>query len=350
MKKILLLTLVLILMCLQSFADTRATVLLLHNGQGISFDADQLQTAVETAIAGDTICLSEGIFVVSEGSLVIDKDVCIIGAGADVCRIEGNVDISIDGNPKLYRNILESIKITGELEITKNVSGVSLRKCWIGGCFHAVNCEAYDVKVNRCFLYQFGAPSSKEDIEIKSATVTNSIIVKLGHDSMISKRFAVGYEVNFINCTIVAIATCGWAATYTNCILCACWGNDDSGYIINNTFVNTLFNNRGGTIPIEGVFRFYNNAKATSIGNLKHSCYEYGFTITVDENLNLYPTLQLSEDNLKELGFLGNDGTVVGAYGGNSPYSLEADGIHIKESVLKVDPATRQLNVTLKVE
>lgn len=49
-------------------------------------------------------------------------------------------------------------------------------------------------------------------------------------------------------------------------------------------------------------------------------------------------------------GFLGTDGTIVGAYGGATPYTLQADGLSIKESVLRVDPDTRQLNVTLKVE
>jgi hypothetical protein len=29
---------------------------------------------------------------------------------------------------------------------------------------------------------------------------------------------------------------------------------------------------------------------------------------------------------------------------------MEPEGIHIKESILRVDPETKQLNVTLKVE
>ena len=58
MKKILFLF-VLIIASVQTYADTRAQALLLHNGQGKSFDADQLQQAVNEAVAGDTICLSE---------------------------------------------------------------------------------------------------------------------------------------------------------------------------------------------------------------------------------------------------------------------------------------------------
>ena len=68
----------------------------------------------------------------------------------------------------------------------------------------------------------------------------------------------------------------------------------------------------------------------------------------------MFPTFSISKVEitaqiLQEKGYLGNDGTVVGAYGGNTPYSLSPEGISVKESVLRVDPETRKLNVTLKV-
>ena len=68
MKKILLFLLGLTIASVQTYADTRAQALLLHNGQGKSFDADQLQQAINEAVAGDTICLSEGAFMVSGDS------------------------------------------------------------------------------------------------------------------------------------------------------------------------------------------------------------------------------------------------------------------------------------------
>ena len=46
---------------------------------------------------------------------------------------------------------------------------------------------------------------------------------------------------------------------------------------------------------------------------------------------------------------LGTDGLIVGADGGVMPYSMKPDGLTIKESLLRVDPETRKLNVTLKV-
>jgi hypothetical protein len=100
MKKILFLF-VLIIASVQTYADTRAQALLLHNGQGKSFDADQLQQAVNEAVAGDTICLSEGTFMVGNAdsdTLIIEKGVSVIGAG-EMTILAGNINIAIDGEP-----------------------------------------------------------------------------------------------------------------------------------------------------------------------------------------------------------------------------------------------------------
>jgi hypothetical protein len=350
MKKTILFLIGLVCVSVNSLADTRATALLLHNGEGRSFDADQLQQAINEAASGDTICLSEGTFMAGEkGQLVIDKDVCIIGAGANRTTIGGDVSIAIEGNPTLVRNMLEAVKITKTLQITKDVAGVSLRKCWIGSWFSAEGCLAKDVKIDRCFLNQFGTGISAT---ITSATVCNSVIFILGKRNSISNRFAVGYDINFYNCTIATISqNCIWAATFVNCILAGNYGFANyTGIIKDNTFINTLLNNSSSSSSLDNTYIYFNTLQSTSSGNVKDNCYEAEFNCTFETDLNNYPTLSITSEELKAKGFLGTDGTIVGAYGGSTPYSLEPDGIRIKESVLKVDPATRQLNVTLKVE
>ena len=350
MKKTILFLIGLVFVSANSLADTRATALLLHNGEGKSFDADQLQQAINEAAAGDTICLSEGTFMAGEkGQLVIDKDVCIIGAGANRTTIGGDVSIAIEGNPTLVRNMLEAVKITKTLQITKDVAGVSLRKCWIGSWFSAEGCLAKDVKIDRCFLNQFGTGISAT---ITSATVCNSVIFILGKRNSISNRFAVGYDINFYNCTIATISqNCIWAATFVNCILAGNYGFANyAGIIKDNTFINTLLNNSSSSSSLDNTYIYFNTLQSTSSGNVKDNCYEAEFNCTFETDLNNYPTLNITNDELKANGFLGTDGTIVGAYGGTAPYSLEAEGIAIKESILRVDPETKQLNVTLKVE
>lgn len=350
MKKILLFLLGLTIASVQTYADTRAQALLLHNGQGKSFDADQLQQAINEAVAGDTICLSEGAFMVSGDSLVINKDICIIGSGADVCKIGGNIWIAIDGNPTLTRYLLDAVKVAGTVEIMKDVKGVSLRKCWIEKWLQGNGCEVRDVKLDRCYLYQFGTQANTKVPEIKSATVVNSVILVLGKKSDIKNKFAEGYDVNFLNCNIACLTfNCSWAATYTNCILGSSFGSTSPGGMINNTFINTLLNTNSGSIAIEGGYRQYNIANALSQGNVFHNCYNKDITFKIDQYLNSFPTFNITKEDLLTSGFLGTDGTVIGIEGSSTPYSLKPEGISVKESILSVDPETRKLNVTLKV-
>ena len=61
-------------------------------------------------------------------------------------------------------------------------------------------------------------------------------------------------------------------------------------------------------------------------------------------------TLSVTKEQLEAAGFLGTDGTVVGAEGGLTPFSLTPSSIAVTESQLKVDTEKKQLNVTLKVK
>ena len=131
MKKIIITLLGIVFTSINTFADTRAAVLLLHKGQGKTFETDQLQAAVNEAVNGDTICLSEGSFSVADG-LTIDKKISIIGAG-EISKIIGNVKVAIDDAPTLSSRLLDAVRINGNLQIEKEVYGVSIRKTWLSG-------------------------------------------------------------------------------------------------------------------------------------------------------------------------------------------------------------------------
>ena len=119
MKKTILFFLGLIIASVQIYADTRAQALLLHNGQGKSFDADQLQQAVNEAVAGDTICLSAGTFMVGNAdsdTLILDKAVSMIGAG-EMTILAGNINIAIDGEPSYSNFCIDGIKLVQSIVI-----------------------------------------------------------------------------------------------------------------------------------------------------------------------------------------------------------------------------------------
>lgn len=330
MKKTTLLILGLLFASVQTFADTRATALLLHNGQGKSFDADQLLQAVNEAVSGDTICLSEGTFNANE-DLVLNKAIVIMGAG-ETTRLQGNVSIGIDGNPEVLVHMLDGLRVTGNVIVTKEQRGLKIRKCWIGGYVYSI-ATLTDLQIERCFVMGLVPVTS-----MKSVLCVNSIIYQLGPYNSGKTCNTIGNELTFHNCSIAQIfsPTDGnlQGLTFVNCVIAS---YNSVSHIGNNMFINSLCR----TTP------------SAYYGDATQNCY-IDSTLGASGDFNHFVTFNLNGRNLTnelltEKGYLGNDGIAVGAYGGTVPYSLVPDGLVIRESLLRVDPATRQLNVTLKV-
>jgi hypothetical protein len=328
---------VLIIASVQIYADTRAQALLLHNGQGKSFDADQLQQAVNEAVAGDTICLSAGTFMVGNAdsdTLILDKAVSMIGAG-EMTILAGNINIAIDGEPSYSNFCIDGIKLVQSIVISKKMHGLRISKCFMLAIY--ATDAVTGLQMDRCFATSF-LPNAC----MKSAVITNSIF------SWITTAFNLkfnsqGCDLNFNNCNIGQVSECAnndmgevHDATFTNCIIQSIYRGKTPNDVSNNIYVNCLV------------------AKKIPSGNVVNDCYVQAFDINRNATNYNFPTFtsadgEITQEWLQTNKYLGTDGTIVGAYGGATPYSLTPDGISIKESVLHVDPETRKLNVTLKV-
>ena len=105
-------------------ANTHTAIVLLHNGNGTTYDNNQLATAMAAAENGDTICLSEGAFDVD--TLTVDKVVSIIGSG-EATVIRGDVHIGIADNPKTSNNMFDAINIKGDVKVVKELRGLKFR-------------------------------------------------------------------------------------------------------------------------------------------------------------------------------------------------------------------------------
>jgi hypothetical protein len=322
-------------------ADTRATALLLHNGEGKSFDADQLQQAINEAVGGDVIYLSEGTFLANKGAedtLVVDKAVSIIGNGSETI-LSGNLNIAIDGNPTLSGFKIGGMRITRNFFLSKQLRNIEVSKCYIGGYFTATD-SVKGIKMDRCYAKSF-IPTTY----VRSATVMNSVFACVGEDYNNTQSIlynSAGCDLTFMNCSIARIGQ--WTrlighvhdATFVNCIIASIysWNSENQ----NNTYINCLCY----ASPDNSNFteNCYVNNKLSAQGQTSSNNYFPTFKIDGKE---------ITEEMLRENSYFGTDGTIIGAFGGALPYNLDADGLNITESSLKVDPTTRQLNVLLKV-
>lgn len=176
------------------------------------------------------------------------------------------------------------------------------------------NASNSDVIIDRCFI---GNELCFSDNYIKSMTVLNSQIGYLGDNYSSLKN-----TINFINCNIWFYRPSYVAGTFVNCSIKRSSSSNSYQTIANCSFVNCLFQ--------------WDASSYFASSTTSQQCY---FDATCDWDAATF----------ESLGYMGNDGRVVGLMGGATPYTLELAVPKVTESQISLDPETRVLNVNIKV-
>lgn len=328
MKRHLFLLAVLILSSIYAMAEVAPTVMLSHNGVRTMFMWDEVQKAVDAAVDGDTIYLSNGTF----ESFNVTKRIMVRGTGYDTI-ISGGCTIYISGQTNLTMPVLDAMTFTGNISVTSAYGQFTIRKCRMNS-LNFTESEFHDVKLDRCDIQGTLHLTQK----VKEFNCFNTRIKTLKpHDYLHGSAYFDHCNIREINDTILA--------TFDNCVLRYCKANTQGNYygtcisgcrlnyciypVINNSSNTTIYSHyidRGKEI-IQGVF-LYN--PSVSFNN----CYE----VTIDaENVVGYGSSS----------YLGSDGTMVGCYGGQHPFRLTPELPRVTKSAVQVDAENKKLNVTL---
>lgn len=301
MKKTLLALVCLMMASVSMFAESAAVCLLQHGGSVQLFDTDKIANAIKAAVDGDTLYLTAGSF----SSFTIDKKITVRGAGQET-KITGNITISISGTPTLTQTVLEGLNLISNSSVTLSTAmkGVKIKQCSMSNLI--VNANNSDVIIDRCNISNELRYSSS----IKSMTVLNSY-ARIGITDVSPEDI-----ITFVNCNVYMYDPSYCGGTFINSAI----QNYRSYSISNCSFTNCLFR-------WDASF----NSSTTAL-----HCY-------YDKNCSW------DAATFEELGYLGNDGKVVGYMGGSSPYTLELSVPKVTESEISLDPSTRVLNVNLKV-
>ena len=178
MKKILLSIICLTMVGIQSATAITAQIALRHQGNVTQFNPDELPSAIEAAVDGDTILLSAGTFDCGSG-ITIAKAITIIGAGAENTIFKNRIDIYIPDNPTLTAHLLDGVRITGALYVDDSVIGLKLRKCVIDGGISAVGNLTIirEMLIDRCKTGVIALSSRFMDMTnwVSNAAVNNDI-------------------------------------------------------------------------------------------------------------------------------------------------------------------------------
>ena len=259
---------------LPSLADDGyyGVALLSHEGKQKAYSAENVQAAVDDAVEGDTIFFSYGHF----KDIVLNKKVYLQSVESDRAL---KVYLQLPDNTTLESSLfighryavwvrcnLKSIYLSGfggDLYTNESykIGTVTLDRCYMDISFNYVNVDY--LYANNCVLNNIhGGNSTKTVSKFKNC------------------NFFV-YNLELAN------------ATFENCILF--YNNDEGNITIDNcSFTRCLYD--------PDRFLFGENAKLSDNYEMSQSEWD------------------ISNENLEAKGFLGTDYTIVGTFGGSTPF------------------------------
>lgn len=292
--------LVIIVMMFAASAQTRNLVTLSHGHLLTFFDNENaLEDAVEAAVDGDVIYLSEGEFGKENTSInVHKKNIKIVGSGRN-----SNVLCGI-----LYGSAIscESFQMYG---ITFSPSDGNMNR------------EDYPINnlmVSCCYIkYAYVSNNTK-------AVFDRCYIEEYSGGDVIADAHVINSKIGLFQCASTIVDNCHIKTLYH------CYG------IFYNSIIESIINQNG-------VF------ESCMIGEMRvqpdkmYNCY-------LEPNALLDDNLECTISDMSP--YLGNDGTVIGIYGGlGKPYTENpaVPIIDFSKSSIEHDKDRKQLNVTMTV-
>ncbi len=315
MKKILLLMLFLVTVSIRCLGLSETAIILHHGDDVTTFDGpSQLQAALDAAQDGDIIYLPPGEY----DYISITKRIHIKGAGNNKTQIATVfIDIKSDSDhPTVFTEpVLEGVYMpNGFISLYNYTQGVTIKQCKFLS-FRGASGKHCEVTLDRCdiagFIY---TTTNMVDFNIK-----NCYAYELHNDEILE---ANREDICILNSTIRFVSYPeSFRGTFINSILD---GRED-GILSHGTYVNTLYDSH------------------LTIGSMatQENCY-------AANTLNLY---SWTPEQIRDKGFFGTDGTIVGCYGGPTPLTLQLPVPAVDEpnSNVEVDSEARKLRASLKL-
>lgn len=334
MKKYLLTAVCIIMMSMTASGLTINKALLDHNGEVTLFDGDKIQDAVDAAEDGDVIYLTLGTF----KPFNVTKQITIKGTG-EKSVVDGDINISIPDAPTLNNPVLEAFAITGSVKVTAPLTNLIVRQCKIMSSLN-IGAKVTESTIERCQIGTMSFSGVIQDLTIDRCNVSSGFALSSTIESMtvinsyiysLSANSGATNNTTFVNCNLYFSSCNNFSGTIINSIV---GHNSQGGKTLNSTvLVNSLINS----------YYYYNFVSTLSIGTscVRQNCY------TVSTS-----SLETSTSSLQAKGYLGTDGTVVGVYGGDTPYDgnmLVPSVPKVTSSDIKLDNEKKELNVKLTV-
>lgn len=297
MKKVFL-VLIVLLCCATSYAQ-HLVATLEHEGNIIVFyGMDAFKQANNSAVSGDVITLSSGLF---NGNVDINKNITLRGAGwkgDKKTEIRDNIHIKIPSSDNVSNLSFEGILFSGEMYVDSLLHNPLISRCRLRELRFR---NVFNGVFSSCYIEGVGQQYVPDTMHFQ-VTFSNCVLDMLGVHNM-----------SFLNC-IVGQNMSGSGHIFVNSILVGGYDLDYSCIAVNCVSVrenNSCFSKCNGTnnVTVPSRSSIFANYPGKS---------EYGYFITNTDydDADSYELLPAAQTQ-----YIGNDGTQVGVYGGDQPFS-----------------------------
>ena len=309
-------------------ADLGASVMLRHNGQSTFYQWDEVQKAVDAAVDGDTIYLTEGTF----AQFNITKRIMVRGAGPNT-NVSGNCIINIPNDKKLVMPVLDALSFSGTVQVNSAGRQLTFRKTKMAILNFLQKTNFEDVKLDRCCIFSiFQIPTNVRSLNCFNTKIR--VLQPLDHKTG---------NLKFTNCNIVYINDT-ITAHFIRCVLkyaYSTYERPNNMYPYHNCLI--------GCSLQDCIFAYTHKGSDNGVG------LYYGdepifdpYCRSIDENLLRYDDDVFNFANNNYISSI--DGKRIGCSGGEYPYNLYPDMPTVTKHSVKVDAAKKKLNVTLTLD
>lgn len=315
-------------------------IFLHHQGKVNLYDADKLAEAVKASADGDTIFLSNGNYgflPTSDGKevyygaqpITINKSVCIVGEGEStyIGALAINMDDS-QGECHLYG-------IKSSLSVTHAMQKLDIQKCHVKLSINAT--------INETQLLQ-----SKLDVSINGWN-TQLNTFNASNSLITSFKFLV---VDADNLHI----------QLKNCNIRELMGSGDDGDEYMSSFKGDITNSIIDHVTqVAGAIRYFDPAVTLTNVLVRKTSEDYDpfkickqtnsiALLSTDEIVSDTGVCRWSKEDLASLGYLGDDNTVMGIYGGPTPYAPMTDTPLLSNPQFDINTSNHKLMFNLDVK
>ncbi|MDE6562014.1 MAG: hypothetical protein K2K75_11590 [Muribaculaceae bacterium] len=302
----------------------RPLVTLSHDGT-LSFfsNLSAFEDAISAATDGDIIYLSEGQFTTAADTVKINKRLSIQGCGYKsrvMCHLK--IDMRNNTADEIYHPLFDGVRLRSLLFAADTLNRIKthnaeIRKSYIEKIDY-IGYAAENVILDRCWIKHFDADGASGS----NVTLQNSKIEEVPEgvqDYCLHMAYVTVINCNFGRINYLPKVTISSILGYASTV---------NGYRAYGSpaLYNTLTYQ---TLPS---------------GTISDGCY-------ISQSFSLDDNCEVDESTLKTNNWLGQDGTVVGVYGGEFPFTENPSvpTVDSANSSVEYDTESNKLNVTITV-